>query len=205
VDFMTHHWFLPHTPDLIGLLGAQADVTIQGMDAFAAWSGGETAKAEELRAAEHAADDARRTVQKELRAAFSTPLDPEDIYELSEGLDAVLNAAKNAVREAEVMALTPDDALSEMALLATAGVRHVCNAFGVLTKDGDKATAEADAAIKCERDMERLYRMAMSKLLEVDDVGRVTAWREMYRRYARLGEALVQVAERVWYAVVKEA
>jgi hypothetical protein len=201
---MTNHWFLPHTPDLIGLLDAQADVTIKGMEAFAAWSAGDTAKSEELRAAEHAADDARRTVQRELRAAFSTPLDPEDIYELSEGLDAVLNAAKNAVREAEVLAVEPDAALAEMASLATAGIRHVCNSFAVLKKDGDKATAEADAAINCERNMERLYRTAMSNLLTVDDVGKVTAWREMYRRYARLGEALVQVAERVWYAVVKE-
>jgi len=32
------HWFLPHTPDLIGLLKAQADVTVRGMEEFAAWS-----------------------------------------------------------------------------------------------------------------------------------------------------------------------
>jgi hypothetical protein len=199
------HWFLPHTPDLIGLLKKQADVTVQGMEAFAAWSAGDTTKADELRATEHAADDARRQVLGELRAAFTTPLDAEDIYELSERLDAVLNAAKNAAREAEVMGLTPDAALAEMARNATEGVRHIASAFVVLTKDGTKATTEADAAIACERHIERLYRTAMSKLLDVDDVGQVTAWREMYRRYARLGEALVQVAERVWYAVVKEA
>lgn len=199
------HWFLPHTPDLIGLLKAQADVTVRGMDAFAAWSAGDTGKSEELRAAEHEADDARRTLQRELRASFSTPLDPEDIYELSERLDIVLNAAKNAVREAEVMNVTPDASLAEMAAHATDGVRHIANAFAVITKGGDEATTQADAAIKCERQMERLYRAAMSKLRDVSDIGQVTAWREMYRRYARLGEALVFVAERVWYAVVKEA
>jgi uncharacterized protein Yka (UPF0111/DUF47 family) len=199
------HWFLPHTPDLIGLLNVQADVTVKGMEAFAAWSAGETAKAEDIRAAEHEADRARRNLLGELRAAFTTPLDPEDIYELSELLDTILNAAKNAVREADLMGLTPDLALAEMASHALDGVRHLSSAFAVLTKDGDKATAEADAAIKCERNIERLYRTAMSKLLDVNDVGRVTAWREMYRRYARLGEALVEVAERVWYSVVKEA
>ena len=199
------HWFLPHTPDLIGLLKAQADVTVRGMEEFAAWSAGDSTKAEDLRSTEHDADGARRTVQRELRAAFSTPLDPEDIYELSERLDIILNAAKNAVREAEVMALTPDAVLAEMATHAAEGVRHIANAFAVLHKDGDKATAEADAAIKSERHMEHLYRTAMSKLTDVDDLGTVTAWREMYRRYARLGEAVVYVAERVWYSVVKEA
>jgi uncharacterized protein Yka (UPF0111/DUF47 family) len=199
------HWFLPHTPDLIGLLQAQAAVTVKGMDAFAAWSAGDLARAADVRTAEHEADDARRRVQLELRAAFSTPIDPEDIYELSQGLDVVLNAAKNAVREAEVMRITPDGALGEMAAKATEGVRHIANALPVLTKGGDAATAEADAAIKCERQIEHLYRTAMSKLCDIDDIGQVTAWREMYRRYARLGEALVHVAERVWYAVVKEA
>lgn len=199
------HWFLPHTPDLIGLLKAQADVTVRGMDAFAEWSAGDGAKSADLRQAEHDADDARRNLQRELRAAFSTPLDPEDIYELSERLDIVLNAAKNAVREADVMDIAPDAALAQMAAQATAGVRHIASAFAVLPKGADVATTEADAAIKCDREIERLYRAAMSRLRDVSDVREVTAWREMYRRYARIGEAVVLVAERVWYAVVKEA
>src|SRR5205807_1823157 len=171
------HWFLPHTPDLIGLLQTQAAVTVKGMEAFAAWSGGDLARAADVRAAEHEADDARRQVQLELRAAFSTPIDPEDIYELSQGLDVVLNAAKNAVREAEVMRITPDGALGEMAATATEGVRHIANALPVLTKGGASATAAADATIKCERQIEHLYRAAMSKLCDIDDIGQVTAWR----------------------------
>jgi hypothetical protein len=31
------------------------------------------------------------------------------------------------------------------------------------------------------------------------------ARRELYRRYARLAESVVAVAERVWYSVVKQA
>jgi hypothetical protein len=199
------HWFLPHTPDLIGLLKVQADVTVRGMDAFAAWSAGDSTQSEVLRSAEHEADDARRNLQRELRAAFSTPLDPEDIYELSERLDIVLNAAKNAVREAEVMDIRPDLALAQMAALAAEGVRHITRAFVVITNGDDEATVEADAAIKCERQIERRYRAAMSALRGVEDLAQVTAWREMYRRYSRLAEAIVLVAERVWYAVVKEA
>ena len=199
------HWFLPHTPDLIGLLAAQAEVTVRGMEAFSAWSAGDTSKGEELRAAEHEADKARRELQRELRAAFSTPLDPEDIYELSERLDIVLNASKNAVREAEVMNVEPNEALAAMAAQAADGVRNIANALALVKKDPDAATASADAAIKCERHIEHLYRDAMSKLTHVSDVGQVMAMREMYRRYARIGEAIVLVAERVWYSVVKEA
>jgi uncharacterized protein Yka (UPF0111/DUF47 family) len=157
-----------------------------------------------VRDAEHEADGTRKHLQVALKSAFSTPMDAEDIYELSERLDAVLNGAKNAVREADVMGLYPDGALATMAAELADGARHIEAAFAALPRDGDLATGEADAAIKCERAVEHAYRTAMSKLMEVEDVRAVIGWREMYRRYARIGDALVRTAERVWYATVKE-
>ncbi len=55
------------------------------------------------------------------------------------------------------------------------------------------------------RRVERVYRASMSSLLEVDDLREVMARRELYRRVARLADTEVEVAERVWYAVVREA
>ena len=45
----------------------------------------------------------------------------------------------------------------------------------------------------------------MSALLEAPDIGEVMGRREAYRRMSRLGDVMHAVAERVWYAVVKEA
>ena len=198
------HWFLPHTPDVLGLLRRQAEVTIEGMEAFAGWSRGEAGEEEAVGAAEHAADKVKRELHSQLRAAFSTPLDAEDIYELSERLDEILNGAKNAVREASVMGVVPNEALAGMAAILAQGVAHVAEAFAHLPTETDQATKAADAAIKCERGVEHAYRAAMSELLGIEDLREVVTWREMYRRYARIGEALARVAERVWYAVVKE-
>jgi uncharacterized protein Yka (UPF0111/DUF47 family) len=198
-------WFLPYTPDLLGLLLQQSEITCHGIDAFVQWSSGDLTANKAVRRFEHDADDARRNVLKELRAAFSTPLDPEDIYELSERLDEVLNGAKNAVRESEIMKLPPDAALGEMASHLLTGVQHLHAAFEVLKSDRDRATAEADAAKHCERQLERCYRSAMSALTDESDMKTVTGRRELYRRYARIGESLVRVSERVWYSVVKES
>lgn len=197
--------FLPYTPDLLALLLEQSETTCRGIDAFVQWSAGELDQNEAVRQYEHEADDARKRVLKELRAAFSTPLDPEDIYELSERLDEVLNGAKNAVRESEIMKLAPDQPMAEMAGHLQTGVTHLHAAFGALKSDQDRATAEADAAIHCERDLEHCYRLAMSVLTGVDDLKLVTGRRELYRRYSRIGENLVRVAHRVWYSVVKES
>ena len=197
-------WFLPQNPDVLRLLDEQVVVTVRGLDAFVDWSAGNVAAERAVRDAEHDADRARRHLMTEVQAAFSPPLEPEDIYELSERLDLVLNGAKNAVREAELMDMAPDPPLAEMAGALREGVGHIGDAFRALVSDIDRATTEADAAIKCVRALEHSYRIAMSELRAERDISEITGRRELYRRYARLGEGLESVAERVWYSVVKK-
>jgi uncharacterized protein len=198
-------WFLPYTPDLLSLLLDQSEVTVRGMDAFARWSAGDVAEGETVRRLEHEADQVRRKLMVELRSAFSTPLDPEDIYELSERLDEVLNGAKNAVRESDVMQIRPDAALAEMAGHLHSGVKELGEAFASLVSDRDRATEAADRAIHCERKLEHCYRKAMSELTRSEDLRELAGRRELYRRYSRIGDNLVRVAHRVWYLVVKES
>jgi phosphate uptake regulator len=86
------------------------------------------------------------------------------------------------------------------------GVRNLAAAFdGLADRTGgrDAATRAADRAIKSQRRLEHRYRAAMSALIDVDDVREVTAKRELYRRLVRTGDHLANVAERVWYAVLK--
>jgi len=199
------HWFLPHSPDVLATLREQGRVTVEGLEAFLEWSSGNGDRALAVRDAEHSADAVRRRLQQELREAFSVPLDAEDIYTLSERLDAVLNGAKNAVREAEVMTMLPDAHLAAMAAAILIGVRHLVTAFEVLTRDPNAATAEANAAINVSRDVEKRYRIAMSEALNLTDTRELFGRRELYRRYARIGDQVVSVAERVWYTLVKHS
>ena len=45
----------------------------------------------------------------------------------------------------------------------------------------------------------------MSALVAVDDLREVAAKRELYSRLARTSDELREVAERVWYSVLKES
>ena len=205
----TMRWFLPENPRVLEMLGQQAAVTIEAMADLKAWAAGDAAAAERLRAAEHRADAVKRELRLALREAFITPIGAEDLYVLSERLDAILNGAKDAVRESEVMAMAPDQAVVAMVGFLADGVGHLAAAFkrlGDHDRDrGQGATDEADAAVKAQRQLERVYRNAMSALLAIDDLREVMGRRELYRRFSRLGEIVTQVAERVWYASVKEA
>jgi uncharacterized protein Yka (UPF0111/DUF47 family) len=206
-------WFLPEAPDVLGMLVAQAGVSVEGMDALVRWTEGDADAADDVRDAEHRADATKRTLRAALRSSFLTPLDAEDVYAMSERLDAALNQAKDAVREAEVMAMAPGAAEREMATLLAHGTRHLADAFQSLaaTERGPRsspiprsATECADLAIKDQRRLERAYRKAMSALVEVDDLREVMGRRELLRRLARVGDTLIEVAERIWYAAVKE-
>lgn len=197
-------WFLPETPDVLGLLRRQVAETVEGMSAFAAWAAGDANAADAVRACEHRADAIKAEVRLALSVAFVTELEPEDLFALSRGIDWMLNEAKDTINESEDMACPPDDVLARMAVLLAEAVSHIDEAVARLAgRDGD-ATHAADAAIKCERRLERAYRAGMAALVEVDDLRQVIARRELYRRCSRMGETVVDAAERVMYAVVKE-
>ncbi len=213
----TVHWFLPSEPDVLGGLRSQMDITVSGMEAFAAWAAGNVDSAERVRETEHEADRAKRAVRVALRDAFITPIGPEDIFLLSQLLDKVLNASKDVVREAEVIDMSPDTPMAEMAQHLLEGTEHLSRAFDAIAVHGGKddhrtATAAADDATKSARRTEKVYRLAMSGLLALDEGGssehervrEVTGRRELYRRLSRIADTVVDVADRVWYAAVKE-
>lgn len=213
---MSNRWFLPDTPDVVGMLQTQAEITVRGMDAFADWAGGDTARAEDVRTAEHECDEVRRALVDAVSEAFTTPLQPEDLFQLSRDLDKVINGAKNTVREAEAMGFPPDQATAEMALLLAEGVRHIRTAFTALGTRGGRAsraavaaavsaTEAADAAVKAQRNLERIYRAAAGDLLAVTDISVVVARREFYRRVSAISDDIVSVADRIWYSEVKES
>jgi len=202
---MSHgRWFLPDTPDVLGLLREQLAMTIEGVDAFAAWADGDPAAAEVVREAEHRGDVAKRALLGSLRAALVTPLEPEDVFTLSRGIDWILDYARDLVSESEVMACPPDAVIAQMARLLGEAVRDIDQALAHLGSDQDAATEAADAAIRAERRLERTYYNGMGALLEVDIRSERIARRELYRRCLRIGEMVIDVAERVVYAVVKQ-
>ena len=93
-----------------------------------------------------------------------------------------------------------------MAAELAGGTRDLAEAFAALSGDGSKlATQAATRAAKSQSRLEHVYRRAMSALITVDDLREVGAKRELYRRLARTSDDLREVAERVWYSVLKRS
>jgi uncharacterized protein Yka (UPF0111/DUF47 family) len=201
----SRRWFLPDTPDVLGLLRHQVSITIEGMDAFTAWAGGDAGAATAVVEAEQRGDAAKRELLVALRAAFVLPLEPEDLFALSRSIDRILNSAREVVAESEVLACAPDAELAEMARLLARAVRRLDDAIARLGGDGDEATAAADAAIADQKALGGVYQRGMAALLQADERSTRIAGRELYRRCLRIGDVVVDAAERIIYAVVKQS
>ena len=198
---------LPADPDILGSLERQARTTAAGIDALLAWARHEVGADLRVRDVEHQADAIKWEVRLALREAFVTPIDAEDLYVLSTTLDEVMNQAKDAVREAEALRFIPDKATESMVERLVEGFGALVEACAQLreTKRIASAAELAEAARKAERRLERVYRAAMSDLVDGEvEVRDFMIKREMYRRFARMGEAMTDVSERFWYASMKE-
>jgi hypothetical protein len=103
------------------------------------------------------------------------------------------------------MASTPDDGVAEMASHLVVALGHLDASLAALDGHGDVATREADAAIAAVARLDAAYMQGMAALLEVEPRSDRIGRREIYRRCARIGEVVADVAERVIYAVVKQS
>jgi uncharacterized protein Yka (UPF0111/DUF47 family) len=197
---------LPPAPDVIALLVAQGDLTLAGMDAFRDWShrGGQELAAA-VRSAQHNAYRARRELLAALQAALSTPVDQEDLFILSERIDRVLSKARDALREAEVLGHAPDKHSGKMADRLAVSTLALVKGFGLLRSDPDEAGRQADAASDAVHHVERDYREAMAELLKIDDPPLVFAGEVFYRRYLEIADAIIAVADRLWFVVLRSA
>jgi uncharacterized protein Yka (UPF0111/DUF47 family) len=186
------------------MLRRQVTVATEGAVAFAAWAGGDAGGGDRVLESEQRGEEAKRRLLEALRDAFVTPVEPEDLFALSRGLDRTLDRMKDVVNESRVMATAPDPGLARMAEALLEALRKIEEAAAALGEDRDRAEQAANEAIRAERGMEHTYLAGMGELLELDERGERIARRELYRGCARIGETIVETAERIVYAVIKQ-
>lgn len=197
-------WFLPHHPDILGLLRRQADVTFEGIAAFERWSAtGDPEEAQAVRDAEHEADDTRHELLQALTIALTTPIEQEDAYALSERMDEVIDGAKDTVRLAQALGWQPDEHAAAMGVRARETAEYMRDAIHALVDKKDHLGETADRVMKSARRMEHDLLAALDALpRDGDSFARIAAL-EVYRSYSKVGQALGRVGDRTWYAILK--
>jgi hypothetical protein len=155
---------------------------------------------------EHLGDDLTHTVIDELNKTFITPIDREDIHDLSAALDDVLDVIdQTAVRIVLFQIRVPIREVPEMALVLLNQVRELSAAVARL-QDNDHVVERCVEINRLENDADRLFQLAIGSLFEeVKDPIDVIKRKEIIESMERATDKAEDVSNVLESIVVKNA
>lgn len=163
--------------------------------------------AKRVKQLEREADELRRIVTHELNQTFITPVDPEDIYQLSRTIDEILDYADSTVEEMMLFNIRGNDYLRQMVALVLEGAQEIHLAMMRLKDHPSVASEHASRARSLENRVEKVYRYAVTDLFNtMQDVSKVVEglkYREVYRHLSNAADRYVEAADVVAHIVVK--
>ncbi len=193
------------------LLIEQADKTVEGLDLLVKWfkrdKSQEEALLDKIRKKEMEADEIRRVLIDELHNSFVTPLDREDIFNLSLHIDDMLDYAYTTVEEMQMFEIDTDEYLLEM--IKTIRDAAVELSLGVQRLNGNPRVAieHGRRAKKLENDVEATYREAISDLFEkardFNEMMEMLRRREVYRHVSNMADRANKAADVLGMIVMK--
>ena len=196
-------------PDrFIQLLIEQSEFTVQGMDGLVAYMRTPNDEcAAEVRRLEKEADEVRRILVDELNRTFVTPLDREDIFNLSRTIDDILDYAYSTVDEMQILKVQPNPYLQRMASLMRDAAEEIRLAMLRLKDHPNVANDHAIRAKALENRMEGVYREAIAALFQgpqdVEHIVEMLKLREIYRHLSNAADRGDEAANVISDAVVK--
>ena len=194
----------PKMPDFFRLLTEQCQHVAQTTGRLVEFmETGDSAVGQCIRQDEHEADRVKIHNLHTLNEAFSTPIDREDLYRAIIDLDEIVNYCKTTVSEMEVLGLSPDKHCLEMAMHIKLGSDALLQGFSRLATKPAEAAADADAARKAERRVEKAYRRAIADLFQGDNYIHMFKQREIYRHLANAADRMAHCANTLHDIVVK--
>lgn len=193
--------------DLFGTLAAEL---VQGAGLLAQLLGqdqaGREVVAQELRDAEHRADEATHAIMRRLNSSFVTPFDRQDIYALASGLDDCMDhmeAAADLIVLYQVGDL-PAGVTDQVAVLQRQA-EVTADAMPRLRQLRDLADYWVEIN-RLENQADRSYRRLLGEMFDdVEDAVRLIKLREIVQELELAADAFEKVAHTVETIAVKES
>lgn len=161
----------------------------------------------QTRQIEKDADNVRHQLVAELRRTFVTPIDREDIHQLSRSLDNVVDYAYTTTEQMEVFEIKPNGSLNKLATMMQEGAVNLYQGMLNLQKNPEKANACANRAKKIETEVEIFYRKVLAELFvppaDMQGVMDILKLREVYRHLSNTADRIDEAANNLSDIVVK--
>lgn len=200
----------PQDTSFFDLFGTLAAELVQGAGLLAQLLGqdqaGREVVAQELRDAEHRADEATHAIMRRLNSSFITPFDRQDIYALASGLDDCMDHMEAA---ADLIVLykvgdLPAGVTDQVAVLQRQA-EVTADAMPRLRQLRDLADYWVEIN-RLENQADRSYRKLLGEMFDdVKDAVRLIKLREIVQELEFAADAFEKVAHTVETIAVKES
>ena len=194
----------------IGMLVAQAAKSVEGVRYLERMPGQVDAGAiETLRKLAGDASELRQVLIDELHKTFITPLDREDIFNLSHCYEDMVTYALTTLEEMGILRVDTDDYIRRMVELVRQEAQQLELAIQRLAKNPRVAGDHAHDVHQMEREVEHLYRAAIKDLFarasEPELLPGIFYRREVYRHISNMSDRADSAANVLGMVVMKLA
>lgn len=171
----------------------QCEVTVEGIKLLeTCLDRPDEAALEKMKAKEYEADEIRRILIDELHNTFVTPLDREDIFNLSLHVDEMIDYALTTLEVMVLLKVQTDDHLRTMVALVRQEAEELAMAMLRLSSNPRVAGDHARRAKKLENEVDHLYRVAVADLFtkpkDFKEMMAMLRRREVYRHVSNMSD-----------------
>ncbi|GAB4521031.1 MAG: DUF47 domain-containing protein [Anaerolineales bacterium] len=160
-----------------------------------------------LRQQEYAADEVRRVLIDELHKTFVTPLDREDIFQISLNIDEMLDYAYSTLEGMRLLDVEADEYLTQMLEHNHNAAHELWMAMQRLQDNPRVAGEHAQRTRKLENEVDHLYRVAIGDLFtkakDFKQMMGLLRRREIYRHVSNMADRAASAADVVGMVVMK--
>jgi uncharacterized protein Yka (UPF0111/DUF47 family) len=194
----------------LSMLVNQAAKTVEGVRYLeSVLENVDDAAVERLRAIANDAAELRRVLIDELHKTFITPLDREDIFNLSHCYEDMVTYALTTMEEMSILKVERDKYIQRMVELVRQEAQQLELAIQRLANNPRVAGDHAHEVHNMEREVERLYRAAIKDLFaRATDPERLPGLfyrREVYRHISNMSDRADSAANVLGMVVMKLA
>ncbi|HUI99867.1 MAG TPA: DUF47 family protein [Usitatibacter sp.] len=193
--------------DMLVQQAARAVEAVSGVEASLASVDDEAVR--RIAAMARTSAELRNVLIDELHKTFITPLDREDIFNLSHGYDDMIKYALTTIEEMRMLAVAADDPIRRMMRLVREEAEALEAAIQRLAKNPRLAGDHANEVHMKEADVERIYRAAIRDLFahasDPQALPAIFYRREVYRHISNMSDRADYAATVLGMIVMKLA
>ncbi len=153
---------------------------------------------------EHEGDRRRQALMEKLQGTFVTPIDREDLNDLSRAIDDIIDYNENTIKEIAIYEIRIDAPIREMVATMLQAVDHLATAIQLLSRDPAAANQAALKTKSMENKMEGIYRRAIADLTHEPDIHYLIKAREVYRHLSNAADRADGAANVINSIIVKQ-